>query len=253
AVLNPDAYPEPEWLAALMRAASKYGENTLLGSVQLTEGAPDQLDGLGDVYHVSGVAWRGGFGKSSALIPRADREIFAPCFAAALLHRERFMALDGLDTDFFCYHEDVDFGYRHRLAGGTAILVHDAVVRHEGSGITGRYSEFTVFHGIRNRMWTLAKNTPLALMPVVIPAYLVFSFGFLIRSFMLKIGMPYMKGFRAGLRGLGPILRKRKSIKAMQKIGAGEVARAMSWSPFAPFRRAPDLRPLRQPRSQDDQ
>ena len=127
-VLNPDAYPESDWLEKLMVAAMEYGPETLLGSVQLTEGEEDRLDGLGDVYHMSGVAWRGGFGKSAALTPVEDREIFAPCFAAAAIHRERFLSLGGLDEDFFCYHEDVDFGFRHRLAGGRAVLVHDAIV-----------------------------------------------------------------------------------------------------------------------------
>ncbi|MEM6648872.1 MAG: glycosyltransferase family 2 protein, partial [Pseudomonadota bacterium] len=62
AVLNPDAYPEASWLTALTQAAKTYGENTILGSVQLRADIPQILDGLGDVYHISGTAWRGGFG-----------------------------------------------------------------------------------------------------------------------------------------------------------------------------------------------
>ncbi|WP_370337206.1 glycosyltransferase family 2 protein [Parvularcula marina] len=246
-VLNPDAYPESDWLEKLMAAAMEYGPETLLGSVQLTEGEEDRLDGLGDVYHMSGVAWRGGFGKSAALTPTEDREIFAPCFAAAALHRERFLALGGLDEDFFCYHEDVDFGFRHRLAGGRAILVHDAIVHHEGSGITGRYSDFTVFHGIRNRMWTFVKNTPLALMPVMLPAYLFFSTGFLLRSFMLGIGKPYMRGFAAGVKGLPRMLKKRDEVQKTRTTTLRKIAGILSWSLIAPFRRAPDLRPISPP------
>ncbi|RFB03975.1 glycosyltransferase family 2 protein [Parvularcula marina] len=246
-VLNPDAYPESDWLEKLMAAAMEYGPETLLGSVQLTEDEEDRLDGLGDVYHMSGVAWRGGFGKSAALTPTEDREIFAPCFAAAALHRERFLSLGGLDEDFFCYHEDVDFGFRHRLAGGRAVLVHDAIVHHEGSGITGRYSDFTVFHGIRNRMWTFVKNTPLALMPVMLPAYLFFSAGFLLRSFMLGIGKPYMRGFAAGVKGLPRMLKKRGEVQKTRTAALGRIAGILNWSPIAPFRRAPDLRPISPP------
>lgn len=243
--LNPDAYPAPDWLSALATAARTYGPGTALGSVQLDAGTPTQLDGLGDVYHVSGVAWRGGFGRPATARPDGDREIFAACFAAALVHRVDFDALGGLDPEFFCYHEDVDFGFRLRLRGGRAILVHNAEVLHEGSGTTGRYSPFTVYHGIRNRLWTLAKNMPAPLLPLAIPAYLAFSIIFLIRSFMLGIGVPFCNGTLAGIAGLGNIVRKRRMVQASRKASSLALLRAMRLSPFAPLRRAPDLRAVR--------
>lgn len=246
AFLNPDAYPDAGWLEALHQAAEAYGPRTALGSIQYVEGTHDAvLDGLGDVYHISGVAWRGGFGKAAApRLPVEDREVFAPCFAAAMVERDWFCALGGLDREFFCYHEDVDFGFRNRLAGGNAVLVRRAIVRHEGSAISGRYSSFTVEHGIRNRMWTLIKNMPLAASVVAVPAYLVFSVGFLVRSFMLRIGVPYLKGMAAGLRGARAQWRKRRTLAPMRRVSVQTILSEMSWSPIAPFRRAPDLRPV---------
>jgi GT2 family glycosyltransferase len=245
AFLNPDAYPTRHWLHSLAHAAREYGSTAALSSVQLMAADTDRLDGLGDVYHASGVAWRGGFGKSVNLRPDHDGEVFAPCFAAAMVHAETFRRNGGLDTDFFCYHEDVDYGFRHRLYGGRTILVSRAEVLHEGSAITGRYSEFTVFHGIRNRLWTFAKNMPLPLLPVTVPAYVLFSLAFLLRSFMLGIGRPYMRGVAAGLRGLGPQLVKRRLIQRERNVSLWQIAKAISWSPIAPFRRAPRVTPLR--------
>lgn len=247
ALLNPDAYPEPDWLEKLVGAADAYGPKTFLGSVQLDAKHTEQLDGLGDTYHASGVAWRGGFGKPRTLFPiTEDMEIFAPCFAAALVDRTHFLEIGGLDRDFFCYHEDVDVGFRNRLMGGRSVLVHDAVVHHEGSAISGRYSEFTVHHGIRNRMWTMAKNMPGILLIPALPLYLFFSAGFLLRSFMLKIGKPYVTGFWAGLKGIGPVLRKRRMLSKARTARWTDIAKALSWSPIAPFRRAPHLRPIEQ-------
>jgi GT2 family glycosyltransferase len=219
----------------------------VLGSVQLAADDPNRIDGLGDVYHVSGVAWRGGFGRAADARPAGDREIFAACFAAALVYGEDYRALGGLDASFFCYHEDVDFGFRHRLAGGRAVLVADAVVLHEGSGTTGRYSSFTVYHGIRNRLITFAKNMPTPLLPLALPAFLGFGIVFLIRSFMLGIGRDYCRGIAGGLLRLRAALRSRRDIQRNRKISALTALRAMRVSPLAPLRRAPDLRPINPP------
>ena len=48
--------------------------------------------------------------------PAADREVFAPCAAAALYRRAAFEAAGGFDEHYFCYFEDVDLGFRLRLA-----------------------------------------------------------------------------------------------------------------------------------------
>jgi GT2 family glycosyltransferase len=57
ALLNPDAFPEPGWLAALLDAARRYPAAAAFGSRQLLANSPALLDGVGDVYHVAGRAW----------------------------------------------------------------------------------------------------------------------------------------------------------------------------------------------------
>ena len=49
--LNPDAFPEPNWLEALMAATKRYSDVTAFGSTQILDEDPCQLDGAGDVYH----------------------------------------------------------------------------------------------------------------------------------------------------------------------------------------------------------
>lgn len=89
------------------------------------------------------------------------REVFSPCAAAALYRRSALRAVGGFDEDYFCYVEDVDLGFRLRLAGHKALYVPDAVVHHVGSGTTGgQHSDFAVYHGHRNLVWTFVKNMP---------------------------------------------------------------------------------------------
>ena len=58
ALLNPDAFPEPDWLARLLTAAGSYPDVATFGSRQLCQGSPEFLDGIGDSYHMSGLVWR---------------------------------------------------------------------------------------------------------------------------------------------------------------------------------------------------
>jgi GT2 family glycosyltransferase len=55
ATLNPDAFPEPEWLSELMDATTRHPDAVMFGSTQLDATDIRRLDGAGDVYHASGL------------------------------------------------------------------------------------------------------------------------------------------------------------------------------------------------------
>jgi GT2 family glycosyltransferase len=70
ALLNPDAFPEPGWLEALVTAAAAHPEAASFASRQVLDSNPELLDGIGDVYHVSGLVWREGHGRPARSVPR---------------------------------------------------------------------------------------------------------------------------------------------------------------------------------------
>ena len=82
ACLNPDAVPEPDWLENLIDAAESNPQFSMFGSLQLLASNPKILDGDGDIYHITGLAWRQGYGKHN--YQPVKREIFSPCAAASL-------------------------------------------------------------------------------------------------------------------------------------------------------------------------
>ncbi|WP_290637085.1 glycosyltransferase, partial [Aquisalimonas sp.] len=66
ALLNPDAFPEREWLEELLRAARATPEAAAFASRMIQNEQPERLDGAGDAYHVTGVFWRIGHGRKPA-------------------------------------------------------------------------------------------------------------------------------------------------------------------------------------------
>lgn len=244
AFLNPDACAGENWLAALVAAAGRYPDVEAFGSTQLTAENPDVIDGAGDVYHAFGIPYRGYFGWPASALP-PEGECFAPCAAAAMYRRSVFEALGGFDEQFFCYGEDVDLGFRHRLSGGRAVQVREAVVLHEGSGITGRHSDFSIYHGHRNRIWLTYKNVPALIYWPLWPLRRLVDFLYLLaRARSAGIEDPLRRALRDGYRGLAALREVRRHIQKGRKASLGAIAAAMTWSPFKIATREGSIRPL---------
>ena len=234
-LLNPDAVAAPDWLETLILAAGQAPDIASVGSLQHRLDDPDILDGVGDVWHVAGLAWRAGEGHASASAP-GDGEIFGPCGAAALYRRAAFIALGGFDERFFCYCEDVDLAFRLRAAGYRSVRASSAVVRHAGSGISGRRSDFTLFHGHRNRIWTFVKNTPGLWFWLLLPYHLAFNALYLGSAFKRGILAPVWRAYVAAAKGLPSIWRSRRALSPA-RTPFRQMMRSMAWTPWSPFRR----------------
>lgn len=236
AALNPDAVAEPNWLQELLAAAERWPGAASIGSTQVSLEQPEVLDGAGDVWHAAGVAWRARYGRSSELVP-PEGETFAACGAAALYDRRLFCELGGFDEDYFCYAEDVDMGFRLRLLGRRVVQAPLAVVRHAGSGVSGKTSEFTVFHGHRNRIWVFLKNTPGALLWWLLPYHLAMNAVVLLPMIDQGRGGTMLRAYGAALRGLPGVWRKRRTVQRLRRVSGVEFGRQMAWSPLALLRR----------------
>ncbi len=244
ATLNPDAYPEPDWLDNLLQAVRSHPAIVMAGSTQVDANQRHLLDGAGDIYAPSGFAWRGMWHHPLERAPGTG-EVFGPCAAAALYRRDAFEAAGGFDEDFFCYHEDVDLAFRLRLAGGRAVQVREAVVYHEGSGISGMQSPFAIYHGTRNRSWTFFKDMPLPVLIFALPLHLGLSAGFLARSVFKGTFRPTRDGLISGWTGLPKMLAKRPAVQASRCISLGCLLRQFTWSPVKFLLRKADVRPWR--------
>ncbi len=210
ALLNPDAFPAPRWLEALAGAMNAFPDCSFFGSHMLKALEPERVDGTGDCYHVSGLVWRRDRGKPTAQIHDRRGEIFAPCAAAACYRREAFLEVGGFDEDYFCYLEDIDLGFRLRLAGHRCRYVADAIVHHVGSGLTGTRSDFSTYHGHRNLVWCYVRNMPAPLFWLYLPQHLFINVLSLLVLTARGQGKTVLRAKRDAIRGLPLALRKRR-------------------------------------------
>lgn len=221
ALINPDAFAAPRWLESLSAAAESNPEFDMFGSKLVNATDSNLLDGTGDAYHISGLVWRTSHGVPVSNMNDSDCEVFAPCAAAALYRRTAFEKVGGFDEDFFCYVEDVDLGFRLRLAGYRCLYVPQSVAYHLGSGTTGgQNSDFSVYHGHRNLVWTFVKNMPGVLFWMLLPLHVALNLLSIIWFALLGQGTVILRAKRDALLGLPKMWRKRQQI---QKIRAASI------------------------------
>jgi GT2 family glycosyltransferase len=232
-MLNPDAFPEPDWLRQLMQAAGEL-PNAFFASRQIQVNRPRLLDGDGDIYFTSGLAIRRNYNVPH-YPPGPPKEVFSACAAAAMYPRQAFDDAGGFDEDYFAYHEDVDLGFRLRLRGLRCWLVPAAIVHHIGLASSGPRSEFSTYHGHRNLVWTYFKDMPTPWLWIYLPLHLIWG--------LLTVGYFTVRGqgrviLRAkvdAVRGLPEVLRKRRKVQAERRTRLSQLLRVMNQNPLGPL------------------
>lgn len=232
AFLNPDAFARTDWLEKLSQAVNEFPECASFGSHMLRH-ASDRMDGTADVYHVCGSAWRRDHGILSAKVERKAQEIFSPCAAASFIRRDVFKEAGGFDENFFAYFEDVDLGFRLQLKGHPCRYVPDAVVEHVGSATTSRYSDFAVYHGQRNLVWSFIRNMPKFW--CYLPQHIVFNLAALVWFTLKGKAVPVFKAKWHALKEFPRVWSLRKTTQAERKVDASVVINKMSRNFFRPY------------------
>jgi GT2 family glycosyltransferase len=237
ALMNPDAFAAPDWLEKLLAAVERNPKFDVFGSKLVNDADPTKLDGTGDVYHMSGLVWRGGHGKLASSVMDVEREIFSPCAAAALYRRSVFEKMGGFDEDFFCYVEDVDLGFRMRLAGARCLYVPDSIVQHVGSGTTGgKQSDFSVYHAHRNLVWAFVKNMPGILFWLLLPLHVALNVLTIVWFTLRGQGTVICRAKRDALLGLPKMWRKRQQIQKNRVASIASIWRMLD-KRILPWRR----------------
>jgi GT2 family glycosyltransferase len=126
---------------------------------------PDTINSTGIEFTVSG----GGHNRDEGqpFVPgRSGEDIFCPTAGAAAYRRSMLEAIKFkggyFDREHFMYYEDMDLGWRARLAGWSALYVPRSVVLHRWHGSAERHGRpWLVVMAATNRIRMLLKNASL--------------------------------------------------------------------------------------------
>lgn len=240
-LLNPDAYPSPEYLARMERVADA---NPEVGSVtgKLLRAASGQgrpiIDSAGHVLYRSRYVRNRGEDEADHGQYDAPGEVFGVCAAAALYRRTMLedvrVGLDYFDPAFFLYLEDVDLDWRARLRGWRAYYEPSAVAVHERghAGKRATKNPALLRHSLKNRYLMMLRNDRLPDLVRDAPAVLCME-GMRLVDYALTHPMA-LRGYLDLLPLLPQALAARREIQRRRRVSP---AAMRSWVQPYPFRR----------------
>jgi GT2 family glycosyltransferase len=170
--LNNDMKVEAPWLKNLVSLLDEHPSAACIGS-RIKNWDGSRIDFVGGGVNYQGHGFQLDHGAKKSERDRERRVLFA-CGGAMLIRRELFQAVDGFDSDFFAYFEDVDLGWRLNLLGhdvwytprATAFHRHhataDRLEPHRLRSLYERNALFTIYKCFEDK--TLAEALPAALL-----------------------------------------------------------------------------------------
>lgn len=199
-LLNNDTEVEKDFAKELLEAIKADERIFSCSSKMLQFHERERIDDAGDYYCALG--WAFGRGKGDlASDYETTAKIFAACAGAAIYRKKMLEELGYFDEKHFAYLEDIDLGYRARIAGYRNVYAPKAVVYHVGSGFSGSvHNAFKVKLSSRNSIYLAYKNMPWLQLILNAPFLLL---GCLIKwLFFWKkgLGKEYLCGLREGIR-----------------------------------------------------
>jgi len=222
ALINNDAYAEPDWLENLVCALENNPEAGFAASKMVYADNPAIIDRAGDGYSVAGAGILRGRGEDATHYNKLER-IFGACAGAALYRKDMLDEIGLFDEDFFLLYEDVDLSFRAQLKGYRCLYVPDAVVYHMATKSIGYDSEKSVYYGHRNLEWTYIQNMPKKLIFRTIGPhflYIIFAFIFFL---LIGHGRTYLKAKKDALKGLKKSFNKRKEVQTCLKVNSNYI------------------------------
>jgi GT2 family glycosyltransferase len=200
ALLNNDVEVDPDWLATLVAELDRAPWLAAVTGKLISFAERGLLEECGTEFAWNGaVRHRGNWERDDGQYDVAA-EVFSVCAAAALYRRSTFDVVGLFDERLFAYFEDVDWGFRARLAGFGARYTPHARAFHMGSATS---------HANAVPMLRLAARNNLAVIAKCYPPGALWRFGVVIALHQMRTALSATRRgwLRAYLGALGGFVR----------------------------------------------
>jgi GT2 family glycosyltransferase len=150
ALLNNDMVVKENWIEELLATQTRTGAECVAGMILNRDQSIDYSEGKIDCY---------GYGYHFHERVAEEKEVFYACGGSLLINRDIYLAVGGLDEDFYLYYEDTDLCWRLWLLGYRIVFSPKAQSIHKHNGTAGAFSKLQIdLYADRNHLCMLYKN-----------------------------------------------------------------------------------------------
>jgi GT2 family glycosyltransferase len=217
--LNPDTVVAPGALRQLERRLEEPTIGIAMARLRLLD-EPELLNSAGTEVHVTGIGWAGGYGLPVETVSEL-RDVAAPSGAAMAVRAETFRQLGGFADELFMYLEDLELGWRARLAGYRVVIDPAADVFHQYEyGRNPRKSYFLERNRLLFVLTAYSARQLILLLPLLIATELG-MLGLAVKEGWLR---DKMAGWGWLLRHSRLVARRRRRTQGLRRVGDRELA-----------------------------
>jgi GT2 family glycosyltransferase len=222
--LNPDTVVRPGAIAALVAALEERSVGVAQARLLLLD-RPDVLNSGGNVLHLSGLAWPGGYGEPASGITSV-REIAYASGAALAMRSDIFRELGGFTEELFLYQEDLDLSWRARLSGRSVVVVPGADVLHDY--VFERPDRRKEYYLERNRLVFVLTSYSGRLLALVAPVLLAVELAIALVAAREGWLAEKLRGWGWLLRHRGWLRLHRRRVQGLRRVPDRELARHLT-------------------------
>jgi GT2 family glycosyltransferase len=214
-LLNNDTEVQSNWIEPLVKEAL-INPRSFYQPIIYSLDNPDIIFSLGSTINPLGIAFPICAEKhiSEVHLPKEKTEVFYCAGACVFTSREILNELEGLDSNYWTFYEDVNLGWKGRLRGYPSFIVPDSTIYHKWGGTHGReLSKKKLYFLERGRVSSILRN--FSIRSLVILSLPISIFDLAVLFYLIPKHMATVK-VRASfdvLRNLKLIIKERKEIQ----------------------------------------
>ncbi len=214
-LLNDDTIVETNWLRRMIYLAESKKKIAIVQAKLLLHPEKSLINSFGNKIHFLGFGYCDKYREENNNRDTTPIEIAYASGGACAIKMSALKKTGLFDDKMFMYHEDLDLGWRMRLAGYSIMLDPLAVVYHKYNYSKAKYK---FYYMDRNRWIVLLENYRLATLILILPPLLVMELGIILFSIKNKWFKEKMRGWGWILLHLPHIIRRRREEQKIRKV-----------------------------------
>jgi len=221
--LNPDTVAAPGAITALAEAVEDEAVGCAMARLRLLD-EPELLNSGGNIVHLSGLGWAGGYRQPAAGIVDV-RDVPYPSGAAMAIRADLFRELGGFTDELFMYLEDLELGWRARLRGLRVVVTPDADVYHDYEFGRNPGKRYLIE---RNRLVFVSSAYSPRLLLLVTPVLVAVDLGLLVLAAREGWLREKLGAWGWCLRNTAWLRRHRREVQQLRRVPDRQLARFLT-------------------------